>query len=180
MNPQAGAGIAALCLILVAACSSSQAPQAKAQPSAPVLKFVGGCAGTVLSDAEPPKWSQGGWKVAKGTAWPVPWALGSGGEAVAFVFATELVAGGSPRIDGTSNKVLWVAKDDPPNFVVEGLPPDKSGPVIRVAGGPSTVDVPSPGCWTFHLTWGPADHPGGTVINLEALPVGSLPTQRAT
>jgi hypothetical protein len=180
MNRQVGARIAALCLLLAAACSSSHAPQAKAQPSAPVHKFVGGCAGTVLSDAEPPKWSQGGWKVAKGTAWPVPWALGSGGEAVAFVFATELVAGGSPRIDGTSNKVLWVAKDDPPNFVVEGLPPDKSGPVIRVAGGPSTVDVPSPGCWTFHLTWGPADHPGGTVINLEALPVGSLPTQRAT
>jgi hypothetical protein len=180
MNRQAGAGIAALCLLLTAACSSSQSPQAKAQPRALVHKFAGGCAGTVLTDAEPPQWSQGGWKVAKGTAWPVPWALGSGGDAVAFVFATELVAGGSPRIDGTSNKVLWVAKDYPPNFVVEGLPPDKSGPGISMAGGPSTMDVPTPGCWMFRLLWGTPDRPGSSIINLEALPAGSLPSQGAT
>jgi hypothetical protein len=180
MNLRVVAGIAALCLLLAAACSSSQTPQAKAQRSASVRTFAGGCAGTVLTDAEPPKWSQGGWKVAKGTAWPVPWALGSGGDAVAFVFATELVAGGSPRIDGTSNKVLWVARDYPPNFVVEGLPSDKSGRVVSVAGGPSTVDVPTPGCWMFRLLWGTPDRPGSSIINLEALPAGSLPAQHAT
>jgi hypothetical protein len=180
MNHKAAAGFAVLWLLLSAGCSSSQAPQAQAKPSAPVHTFVGGCAGTVLTDAEPPKWSQGGWSVAKGTAWPVPWALGSGGDAVAFVFSTELVAGGSPRIDGTSNKVLWVAKDNPPNFVVEGILPGKSAPVISVAGGPSTVDVSTPGCWMFRLLWGTPDRPGSSIINLEALPAGSLPAQRAT
>ena len=180
MNRKAAAGIAALCLLLTAGCSSSQAPQARAQPSAPVHTFVGGCAGTVLTDAEPPKWAQGGWSVAKGTTWPVPWAMGAQGNAVAFVFAGELVAGGSPRVDGTNNKVLWVAKDYPPNFVVEGLPLAQSGPVVSVAGGPSIVDVPTPGCWMFRLLWGTPDQPGSTVINLEALPAGSLPAKRAT
>ena len=175
MDRRATAGLTALWLLLAVGCSSSPVPQAKAQPSAPGHTFAGGCAGTVLTDAEPPIWSQGGWKVSKGTAWSVPWAAAAQGNAVAFVFAGELVAGGSPRVDGTNNKVLWVAKGYPPNFFVQGTPLDKTEPVVSVAGGPSIVDVPTPGCWTFHLTWGASDHSGGTVINLEALPNGSLP-----
>jgi hypothetical protein len=145
-----------------------------------VHKFVGGCAGTVLSDAEPPQWSQGGWSHAPpGTPWPVPWAMGARGNAVAFMFSTELVAGGSPRVDGSNNKVLWVAKDYPPNFVVEGLPPEESGPVVSVSGGPSTVDAPTPGCWMFRLLWGTPDRSGSSIINLEGLPAGSLPAKHA-
>ena len=135
--------------------------------------FAGGCAGTVLTDAEPPQWAQGGWSHVSGTPWGVPWALGSGGQAVAFVFAGQLVAGSSPRVDGTNNKVLWVAKGSVTNFVVDGMPPGGTQPVITVNGGPSIVDVPSAGCWRFHLRWG-ADQ-AGSIVNLEVLPAGSTP-----
>jgi hypothetical protein len=81
--------------------------------------------------------------------------------------------GQQPRIDGTNNKVLWVAKGSNTNFVVEGIPPGGTQPVVTVNGGPSIVDVPSAGCWKFQLTWGAA-HAAST-INLDVLPAGSLP-----
>ena len=98
-------------------------------------------------------------------------ALGLGGDAVAFVFANELVAGSSPRSDGSSNKVLWVVKD-PKSFVVEGRPLGQAQPVVTVDGGPSIVDLPTPGCWTFQVLRGKQS----SVINLQVLPVGSLPS----
>ena len=95
---------------------------------------------------------------------------------MAFVFATQLVAGASPRIDGSNNKVAWVAQGDDRNFVVDGTPFGQSEPVVTVAGGPSIVDVPSPGCWTFRLRWGTEIAPHGSVINLDVLPPGTLPS----
>jgi hypothetical protein len=140
-----------------------------------VHSFAGGCAGTVLTDGAPPVWAQGGWNVTKGDPWSVPWALGTGGDAVAFLFARQLVAGQSPRLDGTNNKVLWVANGTPTNFVVDGLPPGGSNPVVSVNGGPSIVDVPSAGCWTFRLQWGSPGATHSSTISLQALPTGTLP-----
>src|ERR1019366_10028083 len=106
-------GLAVL-LILLAACTSSQpTSQGKASPTPAAHTFAGGFAGTVLTDAEPPAWAQGGWTHPKVTPWAVPWALGTQGDTVAYVFATQLVAGVSPRADGTSNKILWESKDNP-------------------------------------------------------------------
>ena len=59
----------------------------------------------------PPVWAQDGW--AKLTPWPVPWALGTNNDTVAYLFATQLVAGVSTRVDGSQNKILWEAKDSP-------------------------------------------------------------------
>jgi hypothetical protein len=112
--------------------------------------------------------------VVKGEPWGVPWALGTGGQAVAYHFARQLVAGNSPRADGTNNKVLWVAKGTAPNFVVEGTPQGATQPVVSVNGGPSIVDAPRGGCWTFQLRWG-LDHASSSVINLQVLPAGSKP-----
>ena len=104
--------------------------------------------------------------------------MGNPGDSVAFVFATQLVAGGSPRVDGSNNKVLWVVRDDPAvNFIVEGWPLGQSQPVVTVEGGPSITDVPTAGCWTFRLLWGPPDNAHSSVINLEALPAGTLPAR---
>jgi hypothetical protein len=83
------------------------------------------------------------------------------------------VAGTSPRADGTNNKVLWVAKGNPSNFVVEALPPGGTQAVVTVNGGPSIVDVPSPGCWKFRLSWGSS--PATSTINLDVLQAGSKP-----
>jgi hypothetical protein len=107
----------------------------------------------------------------------VPWAFGTHNDTLAYLFATQLVAGGSPRVDGTQNKVLWEAKDSPSgaNVLVEGRPLGKSEPVIRIAGGPSITDVPTPGCWTFRLSWGATGQHTST-INLEVLPAGTLPS----
>jgi len=171
-----GAGFALLVLLSVGCTSSSTAQQVHNSPGVPVHSFAGGCAGTVLTDALPPTWAQGGWNQPQ-APWGVPWALGTGGDAVAYVFATQLVAGSSPRVDGTNNKVLWVAKGGPPNFVVEAHPLGTGQPVFTIAGGPSIVDLPTAGCWTFHLTWGLSGQVGSSTINLEVLPTGSAPLE---
>jgi len=103
--------------------------------------------------------------------------MGSGGNAVAFLFAIQLVAGGSPRSDGTNNKVLWVVQDAAlSNFVVKGHPLGNSEPTIEVAGGPSIVDPPSDGCWAFQLSWtADGQRQRTSAINLDVLPKGSLP-----
>jgi len=172
-----GPGLAALILILAASCTTS-AKQAQVPPSprATVHTFNGGCAGTVLTDAEPPLWAQGGWSHAQGTPWPVPWAFGTENTTLAYVFATQLVAGTSPRVDGSQNKVLWEARDSPSgaNVLVEGHPLVESQPVMTVPGGPSITDVPTPGCWTFRLSWNLNGRHSST-IDLEVLPAGSRP-----
>jgi hypothetical protein len=104
----------------------------------------------------------------------VPWASAASGDAVAFVFATRLVAGASPRVDGSNNKVLWVLRDTGA-FVVEGRPFGHSNPVVTVGGGPSIVDVPVPGCWSFQLIMQASGRHVRT-INLDVLPTGTDPT----
>jgi hypothetical protein len=166
-------GLAVAVLLSAGACGPGQ-PAVAHQSAAPVHTFAGGCAGTVLTDAEPPVWAQGGWNVVKGQPWGVPWALGSGGQAVAYLFARQLVAGTSPRVDGTNNKVLWVAKGTAPNFVVDGTPQGAAQPAVSVNGGPSIVDAPVAGCWTFRLRWG-VNQATSSSINLAVLPAGSKP-----
>ena len=169
-------------MILDGGCTSFPASSAQAHPSPapPVHTFAGGCAGTVLTDAVPPVWAQGGWTVANGASWPVPWAFGTQNTTLAYMFAIQLVAGVSPRVDGTQNKVLWEAKDRPSgaNLLVEGHPLGKAQPVVTIAGGPSITDVPTAGCWTFRLSWGTNGQHSSTV-NFEVLPAGTLPSYPA-
>ena len=169
-------------LLIAAGCTGSPPTQVQTRPTAAVHTFAGGCEGTVLTDAEPPLWAQGGWSVARGTPWPVPWAFGTNGTAVAYVFATQLVAGPSPRVDGSQNKVLWLPKDHPSGegVGVEARPLGQSQPVVTMAGGPSITDVPTAGCWTFRLSWNSGGQPGGSTINLQALPAGTNPIMLPT
>ena len=166
-------GICALILLGTVSCNQPAAAPASVSPSQAVHTLAGGCAGTVLTDSEPPGWSQGGWSHTKGTPWPVPWTAAASGDAVAFVFAGRLVAGPSPRVDGSTNKVLWELRE-PVQFIVEGRPAGKSTPVVTVPGGPSIVDVPTPGCWTFRLS--PTnDASKVSTMSLEVLPHGATP-----
>ena len=174
-----GGAVGVLLLILAGGCTTSPAAPAQAHPSpsVPVHSFAGGCAGTVLTDAEPPVWAQGGWSVAKGTPWPTHWAFGTDHETLAYLFANQLVAGISPRADGSQNKVHWEVKDRPSgaDVSVEGHPLGTSQPVVSIAGGTSITDVPTAGCWTFRLSWGSNGQHTST-INLEVLPAGTLPS----
>jgi hypothetical protein len=178
-----GAGIAAVALLIAGACTSSSSTQTQVQPSpkAALHTFAGGCSGTVLTDAEPPIWAQGGWTNPKGQPWWVPWAFGTDHTTLAYVFASQLVAGTSPRVDGTNNKVLWEAKDHPAGdgLMVEGRPLGQSQPVVTIAGGPSIVDVPTAGCWTFRLSWTANGGQHTSTINLEVLPHETLPAKPA-
>lgn len=174
-----GVGLAALILLLAGGCSPSTPPSAavSSSPKVSVHTFAGGCAGTVLTDAIPPVWAQGGWTNPAGQPWWVPWAFGTQHTTVAYLFATQLVAGPSPRVNGTNNKVLWEAKDLPSGggVTVVGHPLGQSQPVVTIAGGPSITDVPTAGCWTFVLSWG-ANGQHSSTINLEVLPAGTLPS----
>jgi hypothetical protein len=173
--------VVAVLLILLAACTSSQpTSQVKASLTPAAHTFAGACAGTVLTDAEPPIWAQGGWTHTKGTPWAVPWALGTQGNTVAYVWGTQLVAAQSPRVDGPNNKVLWESKDNPSGegIIVEGRPLGQTQPVVTIVGGPSFVDVPTAGCWTFRLSWS-ANGQQTSTINLEVLPAGTLPSKPA-
>jgi hypothetical protein len=90
MSGKSGVGsVGALLVVLLGGCTPAVSTGAQAGPTANVRSFVGGCAGTVLTDAEPPVWAQGGGNVKKGDPWSVPWALGTGGEAVASRFTPE-------------------------------------------------------------------------------------------
>jgi hypothetical protein len=105
---------------------------------------------------------------------------------VAFLFSTVLVAGSGPRVDGTYNKVTWVAKDPPAGVAagfpfgttdigVEARPLGESQAVLTNARGADVVDLPKPGCWTFRLSWSAHGQLQVSTINLEVLPVGALP-----
>jgi|SRR5437660_928247 len=166
-------GLALVLFIAAAACSPANAP-ASGQASPAFHAVAGGCAGTVVTDAVPPKWAQSGWSHTSGTPWPVPWSMGTGGGSLAYVFAGQLVAGQSPRVDGSNNKVLWVLRDHVSTFTVTGRPLGQSLPVLSVEAGPSIVDAPSAGCWTFTLAWN-ANGRHASTINLEVLPKGSVP-----
>jgi hypothetical protein len=96
---------------------------------------------------------------------------------VAYVFARQLVAGASPRADGSQNKVLWEAKDHPTGegVLVEARPAAQPQPVLAIAGGPSITDVPSAGCWTFTLSWSSRSGRRSSAISLDVLPAGTNP-----
>ncbi len=104
----------------------------------------------------------------------VPWAIGSPSDAIAFLWAGQLVAGPSPRRDGTNNKILWVAKNAEWGFAVKATPLGQTEPILTVEGGPSIVDAPSPGCWAFRLTRN-SDGKLISTINLQVLPQDTLP-----
>ena len=174
-------GLAIVLLVLTAACGATVSPAEPPSPSgvpsspgpaATTTAAVGGCSGTAVSTAEPPAWAQGGFSIPRGSPW-VPWALGKPGDAIAYLFATQLVAEGR-RPDGTHNKVLWVVRDRAARFRVQGHPLGRLQPVVSIDGGPSIVDVPTAGCWTFQVSWD--SHPSRTsIINLDVLPAGTLP-----
>jgi len=170
----------ALLVLLVGGCTLSQATQIRGSPKVPTRTFAGGCAGTVLTDAEPPVWAQAGWSHAKATPWPVPWAFGTPDTSVAFLFSTVLVAGSGPRIDGSYNKVVWVVEDHPTGYTsptIEAHPLGQSQPIVAGTGNAtaSVVDLPKPGCWTFRLSWSLNGQQKVSTMNLDVLPAGTMP-----
>jgi len=77
-----------------------------------------------------------------------------GGDIVGVVFGDQLRV---PPMAGRNNKILWVAKTwGLPLKIHATLHGSSLAADREVAGGPgpSTIDMPKAGCWTFTLTWG--------------------------
>jgi hypothetical protein len=87
----------------------------------------------------------------------VRYIIGQTGHIVGVLFG-PLTA--PPPNDGRNNKILWVSNagkpDTPPELTIAARLNGASATANRtVEGGPgpSIVDMPEPGCWTFELTW---------------------------
>jgi hypothetical protein len=114
---------------------------------------ISGCGQTTLYRGALPSW------LAHSNApTVVPYAIGAGRSAAAFVFADPLRAG-EPR--NPYNKILWILRRPGSRLVIHATPLHASTPVVTVtpddsAGPqsyPSYVNVPRAGCWHLMLRW---------------------------
>jgi hypothetical protein len=170
--------LAATVAVFSIACSSGRA--GVAVPPSQQVEAPGGCGAThVLVKSAPPEWARAGFSYGAGD-WMLPWALSDSGNVVALLFARQLVAKGG-RPDGSANKVLWAVRDVAGSLQVVAHPEAAVQPPITIGGQmtngnqmPSIVDLPTPGCWAFSLSWGagPTMHDS---LSLLVLPTGSSP-----
>ena len=97
-----------------------------------------------------PRWARGGFVGGN-----PPYVFGQHARIVAVLFRPLSVDPQASR----SNKILWVSRPKlthPDDLLINGRNLSTNETVkLKVAGGPgpSTIDVPSPGCWRLNLTW---------------------------
>lgn len=161
--------------LILAACSGGSLEARSLPSSAPSHRssrtLPWGCGGTAVLRADAPAWARTGGRLE------LPWARGGPADAIAYVWGGQLVAGGR-RPDGSADKVLWVTEQTPGDLQISGRPYGGTSPAVPVEGQitnvnqmPSIVSVPTPGCWSFTVSWGLWGQPRRkSVINLEVLP----------
>lgn len=88
----------------------------------------------------------------------MPHVVGDRGDIAAILWAERdpLTA---PPTDVRNNKVLWVARvggaDGPLEISATLNGTGRTATrVVEPAPGPSTIDLPAPGCWSLDLRWG--------------------------
>ncbi len=94
-----------------------------------------------------PEWARGGFSEAEPR---MPHVLGEDGRIVAILFEQPLVA-------EREQKILWVSRElvnEPTDLEITA---EREETVVtrKVAGGPgpSGIEMPGSGCWTFDLRW---------------------------
>jgi hypothetical protein len=149
----------AVSLAAVACSGNAQQPrparQSAAQPSRALTSPAsgGGCAG------QPPVSSLPVWARAGFTPPDVamPHVLGAMGHIVAILWETR-DALHVPPLPDTANKILWVSRvswSGPMTIRATLAGSTRTATVSLPNGpGPSYVNMPAPGCWTLHLSWG--------------------------
>jgi len=167
------------CAVLVTACTAGHAPPTAAGASSaaaagtsgaaagasgaaagrpPVRGAAyagGGCGATPLLAGAAPGWA------SAANPPPIRYALAARGQAAGFLFGYPLMAGNPQPY---SDKVLWVVaspRDHMP-LRLAGHPLGAAAPVVSSTWPadsspgeiyPSEIEVPSPGCWQFTLSW---------------------------
>lgn len=156
------------CLVLVS-CSPSTAaaipspspsPFADGSPTGAAVKMAGGCGATQVYKGGEPDWlTQAG---GSNNPNDLPYYITDPPIAAGFIFGYPLHAttAGKP-----GNKILWVVgiPRNEADLRISGHPLGVATPTVQLSFPPnsspgeiypSEVDVPSPGCWHFDLSWG--------------------------
>ena len=154
-------GVAALIAVL-AATAAVVVPRILdgGRPSAGGLATAATAATSAPCAASPephllPVWARGGFSSPEPV---IPYVTGDRGSIVGILWSTHdplRVPPGNPQ-----NKILWVAKTGSGPLTIAARH-DGDGHSVRLTVdlGPSIVDLPEPGCWSFSLTWhGGQDH----------------------
>jgi hypothetical protein len=124
-----------------------------ARSAGPGAATSNGCAGQ--PPVSPlPVWARSGFSPADQA---MPHVMGEAGNIVAILWASR-DALHSPPLQGRNNKILWVSRTaltGDPLVIKATLAGGTRTATVSVPGGPgpSIIDLPAPGCWTFHLSW---------------------------
>ena len=147
-NPQPPAARAS-----TAQASTAQASAAQAGTALAGVVTSNGCAGQ--PPVSPlPVWARSGFHPAY---LAMPHVMGEAGNIVAILWAPRDALHSPPLRD--RNKILWVSRTLPaapdPLVIKATLAGSTRTATVSVPGGPgpSIIDLPAPGCWTFHLSW---------------------------
>jgi hypothetical protein len=134
--------------------SASQASPAQGSTSQAGTSASNGCAGQ--PPVSPlPVWARSGFTPAD---MAMPHVMGQAGDIVAILWAPR-DALRSPAPQDRINKILWVSRVPvvaPYQLVIKAtLGGSTRTTTATVPGGPgpSIIDMPTSGCWTFHLSW---------------------------
>jgi len=147
-------------LVAVAACSGNpqrQPRQAHASAAQPSLTFnspaaASGCA-RQPAVSPLPVWARSGFTPPDIA---MPHVMGAAGNIVAILWATPNALH-APALPTMANKILWVSRvsSGPMTIRAKLAGSPRTATVDLPNGpGPSHVDMPAPGCWTLHLSWG--------------------------
>lgn len=113
------------------------------------------------ADFEPrplPSWASAGFDPP---TQPMPYVLGDSGDIIAILWADHDPLK-VPAAADRNNKVLWVSRASSSAGAllrIQATLTDTGQTETRIVDGgpgPSIIDLPAPGCWSFDLTWG--DH----------------------
>jgi hypothetical protein len=126
-----------------------------------LVVVAGGCGATGLYHGRPPAWTAPAFSDSSPGPPAWPFALGGRGTVVALVFGYPLRAGDPTN---PSKKVLWIMRRPRHGLPLQisATPLHASAPVIRSTWSPdsspgeiypSSINVPTPGCWRLTLRW---------------------------
>jgi hypothetical protein len=125
-------------------------------PPVPGASYAaGGCGPQPLLSGDVPSWT------ASANPPALIYVLGRHQQVAGFLFGFPLMAG---HPEPFSDKILWVVRSDRHGAPLRltGHPLNAATPVVRSSWPansspgniyPSDIEVPSPGCWRFTLTW---------------------------